>query len=359
MKEIKMKNIFNWIKRNKRDDLFQTRQADQNTLEIMEITNAYLNENDAIVARINEMLWVHRAGFDLLPFTLDNVVSGHGFPIGESEYELECSIHLCKLGFYKHAIIALRNVLELGLLSVYWDIDGKSHINIPEWLSSNEQTPFRRKIIKVWKKNGRIVDFDKAHNFFMVITDLYHELSDYSHTKGIRFSSRELSRANVNTFNQESIRKWMEFMERVVKVVITLHILQYPVGLQEIDTFSKFGFNPPAGRYVEPHQAEGIRQFLDKNVIETLQTISDADPETKSISQEINSMPDLTIEEIRALEEEAEKLDIQGYLSGYRGWIRARKQGSKTERKASPSEYKIRTQRWKRLKKWAKENGCY
>ena len=356
---ITMKNILDWVKRSKSDDHFQTRQPDQNTLEILEMTNAYLNENEKIVDRINEMLWVHRAGFDLLPLTLENVGSGHVFPIGESEYELECSMHLCKLGFYKHAIIALRNVLELGLLSVYWDIDGKSHINIPEWLSSNEQTPFRKEIIKVLKKNERIVVFDKAHNIFMEITDLYHELSDFSHTKGVRFSSQELSRANVNTFNQESIRKWLEFMEKVVKVVITLHILQYPIGLQKVDLFSKFGFNPPMLGFLESHQVDGIRQFLDEEVAKTLQKICDADLRSQSISQEINNMPDLTEEVIRAQEEEEEKLLIQSYKSGYRGWIRDRKKGAKTERKAFPTEYKIRCQRWKRLKKWAKENGCY
>ena len=318
-----------------------------------------MNENEKIVDRINEMLWVHRAGFDLLPVRLENPGSGPIFSIGESEYELECSIHLCKLGFYKHAIIALRNVLELGLLSVYWDIDGKSHIDISEWLSSNEQTPFRKEIIKVLKKNERIVVFDKAHNIFMKITDLYHELSDFSHTKGIRFSSRELSRANVNTFNQESIRKWLEFMERVVKVVITPHILQYPIGLQKIDLFSKFGFNPPMLGFLEPHQVDGIRQFLEREIAETLQNICDADLRTKSISQEINAMPDLTDEEIRVQEEEVEKSLIPNYQSGYRRWIRDRKKDAKIERKASPSEYKIRCQRWKRLKKWAKENGCY
>ena len=228
---ITMKNILNRIKRSKSESLLHTAKPDQNTLEILELTNAYLNDNKKIVDKINEILWVHRTGFDLLPQTLENIGSGHVFPIGESEYELECSIHLCKLGFYKHSIIALRNVLELGLLSVYWDIDGKSHINIPRWVSSNEPTPFQNKVIKALKKNKRIVEFDQKHSFFTQIKDLYDELSDFSHTKGVSFSSTELSRANFNTFNQASIEKWLGFIETVVAIVITLHILQYPVGL--------------------------------------------------------------------------------------------------------------------------------
>ena len=356
---ITMKNILNRIKRSKSESLLHTANSDRNTLEILELTNAYLNDNEKIVHKINELLWVYRTAFDLLPRTLQNFGSGHVFPIDEGGYELDSSFNLCKLGFYKHAIIALRNALELGLLSVYWDVDGKSHINISKWLSSNEPTPFQHKVIKALKKNKRIVMFDKKHNIFRQIQDLYHELSDFSHTKGVNFSSTELSRANFNTFNPASIEKWLGFIETVVAIVITLHILQYPVGLQDINLFSKFGLNPPAGGFLEPHQANRIRQFLDKGVVETLQRISDADPDARSISQAINDMPDFPVDEIRAQEEEQEKLFIQSYQSGYRGWIRDWKKGAKTEKKVSPSEYKIRRQRWKSLKKWAKENGCY
>ena len=174
-----MKNILDWVKRSKSNVFLHTGQSDQNLFEILELTNAYLRDNVEIANRINEILWVYRAVIDLLPQTLENATSGHTFPISESEHELESSIQLCKLGFYKHAIIALRNVLELGLLSVYWDIDGNSHINIPKWLSSNEPTPFHGTVIKELKKKRRIAIFDKEHNFFVQITDLYHKLSNF------------------------------------------------------------------------------------------------------------------------------------------------------------------------------------
>ena len=252
-----------------------------------------MKNNKEIWDKINEALWVYRAAFDLLPQTLENITSGHGFPINEGEYELDSSIQLCKLGFYKHAIIALRNALELGILSVYWDRDGNSHMNIPKWLSSGEPTPFRDKVTKALKKNKRIEVFDKQHNIFREIKNLYGELSDFSHTKGMHFSSLELTESNANTFNGSSVRKWLEFLERVVKVIITLHILQYPVGLQNIDLFRKYGLNPPAGGFLEQYQADSIRTFLGREVAETLQTISDADPIASYIAQQINDMPDL------------------------------------------------------------------
>ncbi len=354
-----MKNPLNWPKKVTPSRFLHTGQSDRDILEIRELTNAYLQDNEGIVNKINEILWVYRAMIDLIPQTLEKATSGHVFPISECGYELESSIQLCKLGFYKHAIIALRNVLELGLLSVYWDIDGNSHINIPKWLSSNEQTPFHSKVIEELKKNKQIVAFDEEHNIFTPIRDLYHELCDFSHTKGISFSSTELSRGNFNRFNGESIRRWLDFMERVVKIVITIHILQYPVGLQDINLFGKFGLNPPIGGLLRSNDVERVRKFLDKGILETLQTISDADLDASRIAQQINDLPDITQDQIRVQEEHFEKLLIKCHPSGYRGWFKQQKKNYKSYRRECPKVYKIKVRRWKKLKMWAKENGYF
>ena len=91
-----------------------------------------------------------------------------------------------------------------------------------------------------------------------------------------------------------------------MKIVIALNILQYPVGLQNIDLWSKFGFNPPAGRFLDAHQADRIRKIFDEEVAEALQSISDADPEARSFAQAINDMPDLTDEQVESQWEEHE-----------------------------------------------------
>ena len=347
------------MKRNKTDFALITVQSDRNTLQVLEATNGFFDRNKAFADKLSELLWAYRATIDLLPQTPENVISRHTFPLVESQYELECSIQLCKLGFYKHAIIALRNVLELGALSVYWDIDGKSHINIQEWVYSNESTPFQSKVITTLKKHKRIAVFDNKHNIIEQIKSLFGELSDFSHTKGLKFSGVELGKSNINTFNEESVQTWLQYTEKVVQIVIALHILQYPVGLQNIDLWSKFGINPPAGRFLEPHQADRIRKIFDEEVAEALQSISDADPEVRSLAQAINDMPDLTDEQVENQWEEHEKLLIQLNPLGYRGWQKSQKVIAKYELKTSPLAYIRTVMRWKRLKKWAKENGCY
>ncbi|MEM4391528.1 MAG: hypothetical protein QXG67_01930, partial [Candidatus Nitrosotenuis sp.] len=134
-------------------DITHLVNSDENILKVLKQSNDYLEANKKLYLRIDEMVWIHRSLSDLVPQTLENLGSGHIFPLLESEYELESSIELCKLGFYKHALIALRNVLELGLLSVYWDIDGKSHIDIRNWLFSIEPTPFKNTVFTKLRTN--------------------------------------------------------------------------------------------------------------------------------------------------------------------------------------------------------------
>jgi hypothetical protein len=117
--------------------------SDEKVVDILDRTNNYLTDHEDGDARdINEHLSAYRSLIHLVPETVEQFWSGHIFPLAEGEYELESSIVLSKLGFYKHAISALRNVLELGLLSVHWDIGGQSHIDIQGWFRSERQHPF-------------------------------------------------------------------------------------------------------------------------------------------------------------------------------------------------------------------------
>ena len=53
------------------------------------------------------------------------------------------------------------------------------------------------------------------------------------------------------------------------------------------------------GGYLDPEQGEAIKEFLDKDVLNTLQTISDSDDVAIKISKKINELPDITAEEMQ------------------------------------------------------------
>ena len=207
-------------KKKKTTNTLHLLHSDKLIMEILNASNEYLEQHMEVREKIEECDWVFRSLFELIPATVENFWSGNIFPATEAEYELECSIVLCKLGFYKHAIASLRNILELGLLSVYWDIDDKSHIDIQNWLKSMESTPFRRDIFKKLKTNLNIKTLDEKHRIFEKTTALYTRLSNFSHTKGFSYSSRILNkhRSNVNSFNEPSFKKYLDLMKEVVEI---------------------------------------------------------------------------------------------------------------------------------------------
>ncbi len=282
--------------------------SDERILQVLEESNEYLESKNEISSKIKEIVWIFRYLEDLMPQTVEKVWSGHMFPLVEANIELESSIELCKLGFYKHALIALRNILELGLLSVYWDIDGKSHVDIQNWLYSFELTPFRKKtVFPKLKTNQNIKYFDDKHKIFDDIDNLFGALSNFVHTKGRSHSSMDLGNANFNRFNEKSLLNWLEFMIKVVKFIVIIHVLKYPVALQYTPLDQKFGLNGPAGGFLEPRQSEAIKQFLDEDILETLQAISNSCDEAIAMVQWVNEQPDITDKEMQTQVKEFEK----------------------------------------------------
>ncbi len=333
--------------------------SDKLIMEILNASNEYLEQHTDVKEIIEECDWVFRSLFELIPETVENFWSGHVFPATEAEYELECSIVLCKLGFYKHAIASLRNVLELGLLSVYWDIDNKSHIDIQNWLKSMESTPFRRDVFKKLKTNFNIKTLDEKQQIFEKTTALYTRLSNFSHTKGFGYSSRILNkhRSNVNSFNELSFKKYIDLMKEVVEIVTIFHVLKYPVGLQDTPIDQKFGLNGPAGGFIQPHQVERIKKLISKQILKDIQVISDNDPDATTMTKWVNEQPDITEAEFLAQIEKEDKRSIE--MEGFEHWLKNQKKLYKHFEKQNPEEYKKKIEYFKKLRLWAKENSYF
>ena len=270
--------------------------SDKLLLQILEESNKYLELKTEISSKIGQSARIFRFMEELQP--VEEFRSGHMFPIKEANHELENSILLCKMGFYKHALTALRSTLELGLLSVYWNLEDQDPAKTQKWLHSHEYTPSNRTVIESLKTNKNIKTFDIQHRFFEDIENLL-ELSNYVHTRGVDYSYNDLSNGDINCFKEASFLKWLDYFLRVVKIVVIGHVLQYPIALQYTPMGQKFGLNPPAGGFIEPHQSKAIKEFLDEDVVKTLQTISDSNDDAVTTAKLINAQPDITTEEMQ------------------------------------------------------------
>jgi hypothetical protein len=341
--------------KKKTANTFLLLNSEENILSVLEQSNEYLTNNKQLSEKISEFIWIYRSLTDLVPETVEKFGSGHIFPLSEAEYELESSVAFCKLGFYKHAMIALRNVLELGLLSVYWDVGGQSHLEIQNWLKSGERTPFKKNVFKKLRTHPNIHKFDDKHKLLDKTGFLYERLSNFAHTKGMKYSSRGLGKSNINTFDQSSLHGWQKLLGDVIEVVVIFHLLIYPIGFQNTPMHEKFGLNGPAGGFLEPFEVERIKRILDIGMAKTLQEISDNDEKTKRIVQEIDKIPDITTEQFYEQVLEKDKREIAH--SGYDHWHRNQLKSYAFLKREAPSEYEDKKQYIKTMRKWAKANG--
>lgn len=280
-------------------------QSDDNIRNVLQESNQYLDTRSETVWKIFAALRVFYDVTDLMPFTVERMFTGYMLPISETGTSLESSIQFCKMGFYKQAHTELRNVLELGLLSVYWELDDDGHIKIQDWLHSCERTPRMKQIISALTTNKNIKTFDDKHAFCNKITTLHDELSRFVHTRGQKHSHQQLSRSNVNRFNEKSLLVCLDQFLKVVDVVVTAYVLKYPVALQPTPLHQKFGLNCPVG-FLDVDQSTALRKFLGKDVLKTLQAISDSDVGAVELAQQINDQPDLSPEE---LQQQMDKFD--------------------------------------------------
>lgn len=128
------------------------------------------------------------------------------------------------------------------------------------------------------------------------------------HTRGHEHSYRRLSRSNVNRFNEESLSTCLDRFFKVVDVVVTVYVLKYPVALQHTPLHQKFGLNTPCGLCLDVDQSAALKRFLDKDILSTLQAISDSDVGSARITQWINDKPDLSQEHLQQQMDEFDKI---------------------------------------------------
>ncbi len=248
----------------------------------------------------------HEIG-DLVPQTLDNVMSGHYFPYSESYYELENAYELVLDGFYTYAFAALRSVLELGILGVYFAIEDKEHEKVKPWVTSQQATPHFRDMLAKLSRLNYFKQFDEKFNFATRMSSTYSHLSNFIHTRGYRFSSSGQTLSNFNRFSERTLNEYSDFFSQVVTYVVITLLLKYPVGMQGLPLTEKFGLNSPAGGFLEPHQVYYITSIINEDERDFLQALSDSDSDVKKIVEHFTSLPDLSDEEWNRQKEEFDK----------------------------------------------------
>lgn len=327
------------------------------SIEVYKQTENFFEENPHIKSRIEELGWIYHTVGMILPLNIENFWSGHNFPFTDSWEELQVSFTQICFGLYKQAFVSLRSGLELGLLSVYFNINDDGHNAVKEWLQSKDKkeadTPFAKTIWKILLQNNNIKKFNEKHNLKQVHADLGY-LHNYVHTKGAKHSnSMGLLKSNSQTFEEKLISKWLKSYADIISIVSTLHLLKYPVSVIRFDYSKKFGIDIPSFGGLEEYNIDKIASILPDQYLEDIERIAKEDPTTQHILEEVSSIPDMTEDQVEEQIINSDKFSIE-HGAGFTKWFENQEKLLKLFGQNEFSD-KMKT-RIKLLKIWATEN---
>lgn len=324
------------------------------SIKVYRETEDYFKNRPEIKNRIEELGWIYHTVGMIIPHNLKNFWSGHYFPFIDSWEELQVSFTQICFGLYKQAFVSLRSGLELGLLSVYFNINDDGHIAVKEWLKSKNKTPRTPDIWKILLQNENIKKFNRLHDLQKIHKELGY-LHNYVHTKGSKHSNRMgVSNGNFQTFESELILRWLDSYADIVSLVSTLHLLKYPISVIRFDYRKKFGIDIPGFGGLEEYNIDKIASILPEKYLEDIENIAKEDHATQETIKEISSFPDITDEQIEEQIITLEKISIKS-SGGFTNWLENQKKLLKV---FGQSEFdKEMKSRIELLKNWATENG--
>ncbi|MDB5161075.1 MAG: hypothetical protein JWO96_455 [Candidatus Saccharibacteria bacterium] len=317
---------------------------------------AYFKENPKLKEQVWDIYWSLHYLWDVVPQTVETMFSPHTFPAMEANNEFDASVALLLEGFYRQSIVSLRSVLELSLLSVFYNQDDNGHDNIQAWAHGAENTPFMKTIKKELGLLPYFSEFDTKFTFFDGLDEIYGILNDFTHIKGHRHSARGLARrSNTNNFDKSAFARWLYLAKRVVKVAVIIHGLRFPLMLKVLPLEDKFGFDIPSGFFLSESQIDQVKKSLTKEEIAFIEEKAEHDDYTIAVTNDILSRPDMTKAELRKQSLDFNKSMISHSPTGFKGWYESHsgfyKDSSQEVRDSFEKEAAV-------LKRWAKRNKC-
>jgi hypothetical protein len=327
------------------------------SIDVYKQTEKYFETNPEIKTRIEELGWIFHTLGMIIPQNFENFWSGHFFPFIEAWEELQVSFTQICFGLYKQAFVSLRSGLELGILSVYFNINDDGHKVVKDWLNSKDvreaDTPRAKMIWKILLSNENIKKFNEKHNIKKTFDELGY-LHNYVHTKGAKYSNRMgLLKNNSQTFEIELISKWVKSYSDIISLVSTLHLLKYPISVIRFDYSKKFGIDIPSFGGLEEFNIDKIAKILPEHYLNDIELIAKEDIETQKTINEISSLPDMTEEQIEEQIINLEKMTIE-HGEGFEKWLKNQENILKLLGQDKFST--VMKHRIKILENWAKKN---
>jgi hypothetical protein len=179
--------------------------------------------------------------------------------------DLRAAFYLLLGGYYRPALLSLRNWLEMRLLGVCFGRIELDRENYRKWKLGNLEAPFGRGLVHRLFARAEFRKVDAQFQVRKRLEGLYSDLSAFTHGAGLEKYALQKDTDNVPRYNRASVRLWLKMFDRTFAEVAFWLFLAYSndafraLSLDEIKT-------------VLAHLPSAYRRTLEVGLVAKLKT---------------------------------------------------------------------------------------
>jgi len=141
--------------------------------------------------------------------------------------DFRASVYLLLGGYYRQAILCLRNWLEIRLTGIYFGFINPDVEQYEEWKKGRKWAPIGRGLIKKLFSRAEFHKIDNKVRLRERLGNLMAELSAFTHGSILEKYDLQSKTDNVPRFNPQSADLWFDFALRVFGELVFCYFLAY------------------------------------------------------------------------------------------------------------------------------------
>lgn len=207
--------------------------------------------------------------------------------------ELNTSINLSFMFFYKSAFDSLRRAIEITVLGQYYELVENDCETIFNWIDSKSNTPNFQKMINDLLSVQIFSEINSNFEWKKEVQNHYSSLCGYIHTKGSKKSIISTNKSNFfkPAINIESLDEFLSYYITTVQQIAIIYSINNPILIIGLPTLEKFGFITNNGLFNDS-QAQNLRDLLPQKYMEYVLQLVNKDSDIEKRIHEIKNLPD-------------------------------------------------------------------
>lgn len=146
----------------------------------------------------------------------------------ETETDLSSSIYLILGGYYRQALMCLRNWLELTLTGIYYNNYWKGETSrYNQWKSGQRQSPTWKNLLEALFSRREFSAADEAVKLRKRLEILYNDLSAFVHNRGMSKYKLQNGRDNVPRYVEGAFNLYYRMVQKVFDMLVLILFISY------------------------------------------------------------------------------------------------------------------------------------